>query len=103
MFISVFSVELGSSADTCTAPVYVAFVEAHIFLLFTRRLCATTGAMVMGCRKMFGVRLWSTRFWNILGDDFWYSFLTLRFFGSTVDTCRLQSTRLLEEFHTFST
>ena len=70
-----------SRADTCTASVYGAFVEAHIFLLFTRPLCATTGAMVVGCRKMFGVRLWSTGFWNILGDDFWYSFLTLRFLG----------------------
>ena len=31
MIVSVFSAELGSSAETCTASVYGAFEEAHIF------------------------------------------------------------------------
>ena len=40
MFVSVFSVELGSSADTCTASVYGAFVEAHTFpVVHTPTVC----------------------------------------------------------------
>ena len=38
-----------------------------------------------------------------LGDDFKFVSVFSAQLGSTVDTCWLQSMRLLEEFHTFST
>ena len=60
-FVSVFIAELGSTADTCGASVYGAFVEAHIFPVI-HALIATTGAMVMGCRKLWSLRSWCCPF-----------------------------------------
>ena len=68
-FVSVFSVELGSTADTCLASVYEAFW------------------------KNFSYFSW------FLGDDFKIVSEFSASLGSAVDTCPRQSMRFLEDFH----
>ena len=57
--------------------------------------------LVVTC-TVFGVRLWSTRL-RIFPGRFQEIFMYSALSGSTVDTCRCQSSRLLVEFHTFYT
>ena len=74
-----FAVLLGSTVDTCCVSLQrLLWVE-----LF--ELSAMLGSTVA------------------LGDDFRIVSVFIAELGSTVDTCRHQSTRRLEEFHTFST
>ena len=71
--VSVFSAQLGSTTDTCTASVYRAFEEFH---------------------TVFS--------WWTLGDDFMFVSLSSAELGSTADTCTASVCRAFEEFHTVS-
>ena len=69
MFISVFSVELVLLRIHALRQPTELLLKLTYFLLFTRPLCATTGAMVMGCRKLWSLRSWCCPSLSLLTAD----------------------------------
>ena len=95
MFVSVFSAQLGSLMDTCTASVYEAFWNFSHFLRSGGLWClriqrsAWFDSGYMRCVSLRGFLEFLTffAFWWSLGDDFKIVSVFSAELGSTAGTC----------------